>query len=283
MKMRTKFKSTTGLPFMILLLLTILQDFMRTGVAQDPNATLPSPKPKSVAPKRDVLPLKPNFRPQNPKLELVKIPTGRFMMGSIYGPREEPVHEVSISYSFYIGKYEVTQAQWKSVMGNNPSYHEECDNCPVEAVSWHDAQRFLQRLNQMSDGNTYRLPTEAEWEYACRAGTTGSYAGALSEMGWYEENDGDRPHPVGLKRANPWGLFDMHGNVWEWCEDRFHHTYNEAPADGSAWLSRGVGKLRVRRGGGVGFPATFLRSAERSPVSSDSRIGNTGFRVVAIR
>src|SRR5262249_42225078 len=151
--------------------------------------------------------------------------------------------------------------QWQAVMGNNPSHFKDCNSCPVEQVSWDDAQKFIQRLNQLNDGYTYRLPTEAEWEYACRAGTTGDYAGELKAMAWFDENSHtgiygyQQTQQVGQKQLNPWGLADMNGNVSEWCEDWYHETYYGAPSDGGAWLSGGEQKSRVSRGG------SYLHSA----------------------
>jgi formylglycine-generating enzyme required for sulfatase activity len=219
-------------------------------------------------------------------IEFVLIPPGSFMMGSTNGEdNEKPVHQVTISQAFYMGKYEVTQGQWQSVMGNNPSLFKDCGgNCPVEQVSWDDAQSFINKLNESNDGFRYRLPTEAEWEYACRAGTTGDYAGTLSEMAWYSENSGGKTHAVGGKQPNAWGLADMHGNVWEWCQDGYHETYYAAPTDGSAWLSGGEQKYRVLRGGSWGFVANGTRSAGRNGYFSPVyRNGNIGFRVVAVR
>lgn len=225
----------------------------------------------------------PAFRPTNPRIELVRIPAGSFMMGSTgVEPNEKPAHQVTINYSFYMGKYEVTQAQWQSVMGNNPSYFKNCGNCPIEQVSWDDAQNFIRKLNQMNDGYTYRLPTEAEWEYACRAGTTGD-AGNLSETAWYSENSGSKTHAVGSKQPNAWGLADMHGNVGEWCQDWYHETYYGAPGDGSAWLSGGEQKYLVLRGGSWGADAKDLRSAIRYWGIPDARNAYGGFRVVAVR
>jgi formylglycine-generating enzyme required for sulfatase activity len=202
-------------------------------------------------------------------------------MGSTDGQADEqPVHQVTISYSFYIGKDEITQAQWQAVMGGSPS-HFSCRNCPVEQVSWDDTRAFLKRLNERNDNFTYRLPTEAEWEYACRAGTTGDYAGPLSLVGW-SSDDAGKTQPVGGKRPNDWDLFDMHGNVFEWCEDWYHDNYNGAPVDGSAWLSGGDRKYRVLRGGSWNSNANILRSAHRSGNPPALRHPAVGFRVVAV-
>jgi formylglycine-generating enzyme required for sulfatase activity len=151
-------------------------------------------------------------------LALILVQPGSFLMGSERGDDDEaPVHEVTISQPFYLGKYEVTQAQWKKVMGSSPSRFKGA-NRPVEQVSWYDCQEFIEKLNSKGNG-VFRLPTEAEWEYACRAGTTDDYAGNLDEMGWYDKNNVGKTQPVGKKKANPWGLYDMHGNVSEWCQD----------------------------------------------------------------
>src|SRR5215813_10636845 len=214
------------------------------------------------------------------RLEMIEVPAGRFCMGSANGlDREKPMHQVTINYSFYIGKYEVTQAQWQALMGDNPSSDAGCGkDCPVESVSWNDAHKFIEKLNSKNDGYTYRLPTESEWEYACRAGTRGEFAGDVKEMGW-----DDSLHPVGQKRPNAWGLADMYGNVWEWCEDWEHDTYDGAPVDGSAWLSEGEQKHRVIRGGGFGgdYSLTDYHSAFREYASPDDRSKDEGFRVVA--
>ena len=192
----------------------------------------------------------------------------------------------------------MTQAQWQAEIGSNPSNFKG-DNLPVEQVSWLDAQEFIRRLNSRRDGFTYRLPTEAEWEYACRAGTSGDYAGSIDAMGWYYENSGDarlngewnfdkfkannnRTHPVGQKQPNAWGLYDMHGNLWEWCEDWYHENYNGAPSDGSAWLSGGEQKYRVLRGGSWVGVAFIQRSAYRFRRAPDDRYGSFGFRLVAV-
>ena len=222
-------------------------------------------------------------------LELIEIPAGSFCMGSNDGEtNERPVHQVTINYSFYMGRFEVTQAQWQAVMGSNPSnfkgdFAEPSIKLPVEQVSWDDAQNFINKLNEGNDGFSYRLPTEAEWEYACRAGTTGDYAGNLSEMAWYSENSENRTHLVGQKQPNAWGLFDMHGNIWEWCQDWYHDSYSGTPTDGSAWLNGGGQKYRVLRGGSWGNKdAASLRSASRSRNTPDNRFYDKGLRIVAV-
>ncbi len=270
-----------------MLLVSSLLMASRATLARDPHAIVSSPKKTAPAKKSAPPAVKksaPAFRPTNPSVELVPIQPGGFMMGSNTALADEkPVHQVTINYSFYIGKYEVTQAQWRAVMGHNPSKFKDCGNCPVEQVSWDDTQKFIRRLNGMNDGYTYRLPTEAEWEYACRAGTTGDYAGTLSEMAWYSENSGSKTHAVGGKQANSWGLADMHGNVWEWCQDWYHETYYGAPTDGSAWLGGGKKKERVLRGGSCTSIASHLTSTFRIFLTPDFSVRIAGFRVVAVR
>jgi formylglycine-generating enzyme required for sulfatase activity len=179
-----------------------------------------------------------------------------------------------------MGRTEVTQGQWQAVMGNNPSGFKGQD-LPVEQVSWLNAQEFIRKLNQLNDGYVYRLPTEAEWEYACRAGSTGDYAGDLDSMAWYDKNSDNQTHVVGTKQPNAFGLYDMHGNVSEWCEDYYHDRYTGAPSDGSAWLSGGEMKYRVLRGGSWYNGATNARSANRFKYGPDFRFNYVGFRVVA--
>jgi formylglycine-generating enzyme required for sulfatase activity len=198
-------------------------------------------------------------------MRFVLIPAGNFCMGSASGEEDEkPVHLVTFSRAFYMGKYEVTQDEWQTVMGGNPM-PKQCLNCPVALVSWLDTQIFIKKLNESDNEFWYRLPTEAEWEYACRAGTAGDYAGKLSKMAWYFETSGTKAHPVGGKQPNAWGLADMHGNVWEWCQDWYHETYYGAPNDGSAWLEGGEQIYRVARGGSWTDDAKFgsMRSAFR--------------------
>ena len=216
-------------------------------------------------------------------MELVLIPPGSFMMGSASGNDDEkPVHQVTINYSFYFGKHEVTQTQWQAVMGDNPSHFRPCGDCPVESVTWEDTQSFVRKLNQLKDGYSYRLPSEAEWEYASRAGRTADNAGDINETAWHLSNAGAKTHAVGSKRPNDWGLYDMDGNVSEWCEDWSHQNYYGAPADGRAWLNDSDQRYRVLRGGSWLTDALYLRFAARGGVPPDSRHDAFGFRVVAV-
>jgi formylglycine-generating enzyme required for sulfatase activity len=194
---------------------------------------------------------------------------------------EKPAHEVCIGYEFWLGQHEVTQGQWFDVMGANPAHFNQervGDNWrdyPVERVSWNDVQEFIEKLNAATvethgraSLQTYRLPSEAEWEYAARAGTTTMYAfgddvSQLGKYAWYKENSNGRPHPVGQKQPNAWGLHDMHGNVWEWVADTWHSNYDGAPIDGSAWTEGGEGSRRVLRGGGYANNSPLLRCAYR--------------------
>jgi formylglycine-generating enzyme required for sulfatase activity len=208
--------------------------------------------------------------------DFVRIQPGEFMMGGDKYDVETPIHRVRISQGFEIGKYEVTQAQWEAVMGSNQSNFKGAD-LPVENVSWNDVQEFIRKLNSKSTKYNYRLPTEAEWEYACRAGTTGDYAGNLDSMGWYESNSGSKTHPVGQKQANGWGIYDMHGNVWEWCQDWYgdYSSNNQTDPQGA-----GSGSSRVFRGGSWYFPAEYCRSAYRNYFVPVYRLINVGFRLL---
>jgi formylglycine-generating enzyme required for sulfatase activity len=235
------------------------------------------------------------------ELETVSIPGGSFLMGS---PRDEegwhesqsPQHRVEVE-PFFMGKYPVTQAQYEAVMGKNPSYFpkDEKENGarrPVEEVSWHNAIAFCEKLSQRTQG-TYRLPSEAEWEYACRAGTTtpfhfgatitpelvnydGNYAYGKAPEGEYRS----QTTPVGKFPPNAFGLFDMHGNVWEWCADHWHENYQGAPTRGNAWIMGGDSDLRLLRGGSWNDAPWGCRSAYRGRLSPDLCDDVVGFRVV---
>jgi len=250
-----------------------------------PNKTTPKPtvsKPVTPTkkPQTNVVKPKPQTKTVNPalKIEMVKIPAGSFMMGSDNGDGEKPIHRVNISNSFYMGKYEVTQTQWKAVMGNNPSSFSNCGgDCPVENVSWDDVKDFIRKLNNLQNDYEYRLPTEAEWEYAARAGTTGDYYGNLDSIAWHSSNSGSKTHPVGQKSPNAFGLYDMSGNVWEWCQDWYGSYPSGTVTNPTGETS---GSDRVFRGGGWNYAAANLRSANRSFNSPSNRYDSIGFRVV---
>jgi formylglycine-generating enzyme required for sulfatase activity len=218
------------------------------------------------------------------KLEMVWVPAGEFDMGSPASETDridsETQHRVTLSKGFWMGKYEVTQEQWERVMGSNPSNFKGARN-PVEQVSWTDCQEFIGKVNRLVDGGGFRLPTEAEWEYACRAGTktrfhTGDADGDLDGAGWYTGNSGDKTHPVGEKKANAFGLFDMHGNVWEWCLDWYGDYPTAAVTDPAG---PGSGEIRVVRGGCWVYDAWLCRSAFRFRSDPGYRWINLGFRL----
>ena len=212
------------------------------------------------------------------------VPPGTFLMGSPNSEpdrsdAEGPQHEVRISEPFYVGKYPVTQAEWQAVMKNKPA-HFKGANRPAEQVSWEDCQEFLVRCDHLlgADEELLRLLSEAEWEYACRAGTTTPQYGSLGMVGWYYANSGKETHDAGEKLANAWGLHDMIGNVWEWCADRWHDSYQGAPADGSVW-SAGGDSYRVYRGGGWYNSAGFCRAAYRYWDEPGYRLYDLGLRL----
>ena len=185
--------------------------------------------------------------PGGVELALAFVPPGTFLMGSDH-------HRVEITHGFFLGIHPVTQAQWKAVMGTEPSRFKGPDR-PVERVSWDDCQEFLEKLNEAEKGKgyVYRLPTEAEWEYACRAGTTTKYwtgngNAALKRVGWYDANSGDGTHPVGRLAANPWGLYDVHGNVWEWTNSLYEEGASYRVARGGSWCGLGAHCLATDRG-----------------------------------
>jgi formylglycine-generating enzyme required for sulfatase activity len=217
-------------------------------------------------------------------MQFVLIPAGEFLMGSNdreADDDEKPVHRVRISRPYYLGIYEVTQAEWEAVMGQNPSRFKGRDR-PVEQVSWDDVQAFIQRLNAREGHSKYRLPTEAEWEYAARAGTTTAYsfgdeARQLGAYAWYDDNAGGQTHAVGGKRPNGWSLYDMHGNVWEWVQD-WYGTYPAGAVTDPQGPSSGSYRV-VRGGGGLGG-AGCCRSASRGNYAPGDRNGDLGFRLL---
>ncbi|MBT9312545.1 SUMF1/EgtB/PvdO family nonheme iron enzyme [Leptothoe kymatousa] len=215
-------------------------------------------------------------------LELVHIPGGTFLMGSPEGERDEneqPQHQVKVP-EFWMGKYPVTQTQYRAVIGENPSRFKGGDR-PVESVSWNDAIQFCSQASQKR-GEVIRLPSEAEWEYACRAGTTTPYSFGETlkkEQANYRGGLGETSF-VGAYPANQWGLYDMHGNVWEWCQDTWHGNYKGAPNDGSAWEDREDDSSRAIRGGSWINAPWVCRSAVRYVITPDFRDSYFGFRVV---
>ena len=221
--------------------------------------------------------------PDNQKLELVEIPAGIFMMGSDDYDNAKPIHKVTLR-GFRMGKYPITQKQYKAVMGGNPSQFQGDENCPVEKVSWDDAITFCKKVTEMI-GKEVKLPSESQWEYACRAGTTTKYYFGdndkeLKDYGWNRANSARKTHPVGKKLSNRWGLHDMHGNVWEWCEDVWCENYNNALIDGSACLKGGEQSRRTLRGGSWDSVDLDCRSGRRVRNDVGKHFYGIGFRVV---
>ena len=224
--------------------------------------------------------------PGNIPLQMIGIPTGTFMMGSTNGDSDEmPVHPVTLSSNFQLGQTEVTQAQWEAVLGTRPwaglPFVLDDPDSPAVYISWNGVQEFITTLNELT-GQTFRLPTEAEWEYACRAGTTTDYyfgdsLESLSDYAWWTENTWDlgeqSAHVVGLKLANAFGLFDMHGNVWEWCEDWYDSTYYSRSRSVDPTGPRS-GSSRMFRGGTVGATSSRF-AAPRTALGATRTIGDT--------
>jgi len=235
-------------------------------------------------------------------MEFVPITAGSFMMGSPdneFGhDRDEKQHCVTITMNFEMQETDVTQYQWFQVMGNNPSDFSKpeycpsdykfqngvgmCPNNPVERVSWYNVQDFISKMNARNDGHIYRLPTEAEWEYAARAGTSSAYSfgnnsGYLYQHAWFDRNSGNQTHPVATKQANPWGLYDMQGNVWQWVSD-WYAAYGDDHAQDPAGGYNGL--MRVIRGGSGGSSVSYLRSAIRNYNDPLLRLNSVGFRLV---
>jgi formylglycine-generating enzyme required for sulfatase activity len=246
-------------------------------------STPPPPPPALAIGKARALTL-----PGGVPLELLPVAPGTFLMGS---PTDEPErfsdetqHSVRITKPYWLGKFPVTQAQWQAVMGSNPSFSEGAQ-CPVENVSWDDATAFCEKVTnqertagRLPEGYYYTLPTEAQWEYACRAGTTGAYSGSgkLDEMGWYDGNSSSTTHDVGGKSPSAWGFYDMHGNVFEWCLD-----WGDIYPNGSVTDPAGpaAGSFRVLRGGSWNFSSGHCRSANRYNSDPGGRSSLYGFRV----
>ncbi|WP_308589737.1 SUMF1/EgtB/PvdO family nonheme iron enzyme [uncultured Prevotella sp.] len=218
-------------------------------------------------------------------IDMVRVEAGTFTMGATAEMKdpyidEKPTHQVTLTNDYYIGKNEVTQALWQAVMGNNPSSFKG-DNLPVEKVSWNDCQEFISKLNRIT-GKTFRLPTEAEWEYAARGGNKSrgyQYSGSnnLSDVAWYYDNSGSKTHSVGTKQANELGIYDMSGNVWEWCQDwkGFYSSFSQVNPTGAD-----SGSGRVYRGGSWSYFARLCRSSCRNSYSPDGRYSSLGLRLV---
>ena len=286
------------------IILTLLLTFCPIGMAAQSTITRNKPKPAVTKPKPATKPkAKPKPAPRRNSTShssstvslstelnklinnMVYVSGGTFTMGAtseqgsdVYD-NEKPTHNVTLS-SYYICKYEVTQALWRAVMGNNPSNFKG-DNLPVEYVSWDDCQTFINRLNSYT-GRNFRLPTEAEWEFAARGGNYSrhyKYSGSnyISDVAWYDGNSGNRTHPVGTKQANELGLYDMSGNVYEWCSDWYgsYSSYSQNDPTGP-----NSGSYRVRRGGCWYYYASFCRSSYRFGSSPGYRLYYLGLRLV---
>lgn len=250
------------------------------------------------------------FEVKDTPIVMVKCSAGSFMMGSPSGPlgelgrnntdmfNNETLHKVTISKDFYIAKFPVTQAQYMAVMGKNPSKFQD-DNNPVERVSWFMAKEFCDKLNEITEstrlaGYRFDLPTEAQWEYACRAGTTTALNSGknittaeekvncpnLDEVGWYESNSDGKTHPVGLKKPNAWGIYDMHGNVSEWCADYWADSYDLTSLTDP--IGPASDSCRVCRGGSWCYAPKFCRSAKRNGDLPERAYYDFGFRVVLV-
>lgn len=249
---------------------------------------------QGCAPEEEITILLPGDVP----LVMMRIPAGTFQMGRYAGEQdsldsEDLQHEVSLPADFWMGKYEVTKAQWEAVMGTTPwsgqDYMYDDPDTPAVYVSWDDAKAFITMLNTYT-GEAFRLPSESEWEYACRAGSTGRFYwgddpgyALIHDHAWWKGNAWDvdqrYAHRVGLKLPNAWGLYDMNGNTWELCEDDWHGDYTGAPADGSAWINSPRSIFRIQRGGSVEYDGKLCRSAGRAFTYLTTKTGFIGFRL----
>ena len=262
---------------------------LRGALAQEPQVLPPLPMPRPAVPKEFRLEID-----EGVVMDFVLIPAGTFIMGSPpnetgRGMDEGPRTRVIITRPFYMSRTEVTQLQYEMVMEDNPS-EEEGGNYPVNSVRWAEAVEFCRRLTErerrarrLREDEEFRLPSEAEWERACRAGTDtrfsfGGVDAELAQHGWYQENSAEKPHVVGLMKPNPWGLFDMHGNVWEWCQDWYEPRYRGGEVKDPSGPE--TGQTKVMRGGSWADHATRCRSAARFSATPEFRSPMVGFRVV---
>jgi formylglycine-generating enzyme required for sulfatase activity len=228
-------------------------------------------------------------------MEFVYLPPGTFKMGSPDHETghmgNETQHEVTLSKGIYIQNTEVTYEQWENVMGKRPRFSKGCNwQCPVQGVSWNDANEFIDKLNKKLSSNQYRLPTEAEWEYAARAGSESAFANGditekecghdqnLDALGWYCGNSNGKLHSVGEKEPNEYGLYDMHGNVWEWCKDWYSYNYPSGPATDP--MNHEENSHRIVRGGSWLSPAMKCRAAYRLMYKPTASSIDVGFRLV---
>ena len=280
------------------IILTLLLMLCPIGMAAQSTITRNKPKPTVTKPKPAAKPkAKPKPAPRRNSTShsgstvslsaelnklinnMVYVSGGTFIMGGDESSDQTPTHSVTLS-SYYICKYEVTQALWRAVMGSNPSKFKG-DNLPVEQVSWNDCQTFINRLNNYT-GRNFRLPTEAEWEFAARGGNYSrhyKYSGSnyISDVAWYCDNSGNRTHPVGTKQANELGLYDMSGNVWEWCSD-WYGSYSSYSQSNPTGATSGFG--RVERGGNWCGLARYCCSSHRSYYAPGNSFDDLGLRLV---
>lgn len=254
-----------------------------TKITTPPQAA-PPPEPSLIMPPAASSKILSPILRNSIGMDFVLIPAGEFHMGAEDGDAyEKPVHLVRISRPFYMGKYPVTQAQWEAVMGNNPSRFQGDANRPVESVSWEKAQEFLRRLSVKEGGKPYRLPSEAEWEYAAQAGARTAYCFGdderlLREYGWYGENSGGTTHPVGQLKPNDWGLHDVHGNVWEWVQDWYDDAYyRESPVEDPQGSEKGLDRV-VRGGSWISHYPRSLRASHRYRLAPGAHDDGVGFR-----
>lgn len=256
--------------------------YLRKGQIKDPTGnSYGTTKPESPE-------ISETFISSSTGMEFILIPPGEFHMGSSFQGEdgsdcESAVHKAMVKDYFYMGISPVTQKQWKKIMGTNPSKFKD-ESRPVEMVSWEDIQEFIKRLNEVENTTRYRLPSEVEWEYACRAGTKTRYffgddESSLGEYAWYVKNAGRKTHPVGQKKPNYWGLYDMHGNVWELVLDKWNENYTDSVPCGSS--SGDINNsAHISRGGSWYCDADYCHSDARFSREPQKRLPNLGFRLV---